>query len=199
MLDAGGGDGTFTLFLAKTVCAKEVWIADISELAIERARQRGINVVKIDLSSEKIPFPSNNFDLVSAIDLIEHLFDPDHFLNEVHRVLKPKGYFVLTTPNLAFWGNRILLLLGYQPLMSEPSTRFGAGYLFVPRGFKPAGHIRLFTSRALDELLKASGFRIVAKKGLHGDVRNPILRSLNSLLSIRPSLAMGLGVLAEKE
>jgi len=198
ILDAGGADGSFTLSIAKTVGAQEIWIADISELALHRAKEKGINVVRVDLSSERLPFPSESFDLVSAIDLIEHLFDPDHFLSEVHRILRPNGSFVLSTPNLAFWGNRLLLLLGYQPLMSEPSTKLPAGYLFVPGGFQPAGHIRLFTPKALEELLKANNFSIIAKKGLSGSTRNPLLTTINRFLSLRYSLAMGLGILARK-
>ncbi len=129
---------------------------------------------------------------------MEHLFDPDHFLSEAHRILKRKGFLALTTPNLAFWGNRVLLLLGYQPLMSEPSTKFAAGYPFTPEGFHPAGHIRLFTLRALEDMLRANNFSIIAKKGLRGNVRNRILRVLDRLLSTRSSLAMGLGILARK-
>ncbi len=52
LLDAGGGDGSFTLSIAKAVEAKEVWIVDVSELALQRAKQRGINVVRADLSIE---------------------------------------------------------------------------------------------------------------------------------------------------
>jgi len=200
MLDAGGASGSFTLSIAEVVGAKEIWIADISESALQRAKEKGkgINIVRVDLSNEKLPFPSESFDLVSAIDLMEHLINPDHFLSETHRILRKKGFFVLTTPNLAFWVNRLILLLGYQPLMSEPSTKFAAGYLFVPQGFQPAGHIRLFTLRALEDLLKANGFSIVAKKGLRGDVKNLFLRALDQLLSTRTSLAMGLGILAQK-
>ena len=198
LLDAGGADGSFTLSIAKAVGASEIWIADISESALKQAKEKGINVARLDLSVEKLPFPPESFDLVSAIDLIEHLFNPDHFLMEANRVLKRKGFLVLTTPNLAFWGNRLLLMLGYQPLMSEPSTKFAAGYLFVPEGFKPAGHIRLFTLRALEDLLGVNNFTIIAKKGLRGNVKNPFLRALDQLLSLRPSLAMGLGILARK-
>ncbi|RLG39900.1 MAG: hypothetical protein DRO05_07695 [Thermoproteota archaeon] len=199
LLDAGGSNGSFTLSIAETVEAKEIWIADISELALQQAREKGINTVRVDLSTENLPFPSESFDMISAIDLIEHLFDPDHFLREAHRVLRKRGFLVLTTPNLAFWGNRILLLLGYQPLMSEASTEFAAGYLFVPKGFNPAGHIRLFTLRALKDLLRANGFTIIAERGLRGTVKNPILRAFDKLFSLRTSLAMGIGILASKE
>ena len=113
LLDIGCGDGNFTMLMAKTCGAKEVYGVDISEKGVEMARKNGIKAFKVDVDEEKLPFDDNYFDVVTALEVIEHLFDPDHFLDEVYRVLKPKGIFVLSTPNLASIYNRVALLLGY--------------------------------------------------------------------------------------
>lgn len=56
-------------------------------------------------------------------------FDPDHMLDELYRVLKPKGICILITPNLAAWFNRFALPLGYQPGGLDASLRYYVGKL----------------------------------------------------------------------
>ena len=102
ILDVGCGDGNFTVLIAKACKAKEVYGIEISEKGVELARKNGIKCYQLDVDAEDFPFEDNFFDAVTALELIEnHLYDPDHFLEEVHRVLKPNGIFVLSTPNLA--------------------------------------------------------------------------------------------------
>jgi SAM-dependent methyltransferase len=45
-----------------------------------------------------IPFENNSFDSIFASDVFEHLFNLDEILNELHRVLKPKGQMLVTIP-----------------------------------------------------------------------------------------------------
>lgn len=47
--------------------------------------------------------------------VIEHLFDTDNFVSESFRILKPGGYTIVSTVNLASWHNIFALILGYQP------------------------------------------------------------------------------------
>ena len=47
----------------------------------------------------KMPFPGKKFQVVTAIEVIEHVSNPVKALKEVHRVLKPGGTFVMSTPN----------------------------------------------------------------------------------------------------
>jgi 2-polyprenyl-3-methyl-5-hydroxy-6-metoxy-1,4-benzoquinol methylase len=103
--------------------AKEVYGVDIDEFALDKAKQRKIKTFKLDLSYDKIPLNNNSVDLVTALELIEHLINPDHMLREVHRVLNSHGQFILSTPNLASYVNRLILLLGYQPYNVEVSIR----------------------------------------------------------------------------
>lgn len=129
ILDVGCSDGNFTQLLAKACKAKEVYGVDISERAVNLARENGIKAFRVNVDEESLPFEDNYFDAVYAGAIIEHLFDPDHFLDEIYRVLKPNGIFVLDTPNLASLYNRIALLLGYLPFDMQVSLRYSLGHL----------------------------------------------------------------------
>lgn len=63
---------------------------------------RGFDISDCDLLSEQVPLQSSSADYVVAYSLIEHLNDPDNFLNEARRILKPGGVFILETPNWTY-------------------------------------------------------------------------------------------------
>jgi ubiquinone/menaquinone biosynthesis C-methylase UbiE len=131
------------------------------------ARKNGINCYQLDVDEKDLPFEDNFFDAVTALEFIEHLFDPDHFLDEAYRVLKPNGLFILSTPNLASIHNRIALLFGYQPFPMGVSVRFNIGRAYEPSSEQAQSldHVRVFTLRSLKELLRIHGFKILAVKG----------------------------------
>lgn len=186
LLDVGCSDGSFTYSIASAVGAKEIYGVDISEKAVAEALRRGIKAFKINVDVENLPFPDNQFDLVTAIELIEHLVNTDHFFIEVFRILKPRGFLVVSTPNLASWVNRLLLLFGYQPYFSEVSFNIDAGKLLSRRGkdhYEAAGHLRMYTLRALMEQIRFYGFRIVEVIGSHADYQNYVLRNLDRMFS----------------
>mgnify|MGYP000008674665 CR=1 FL=1 len=155
ILDVGCGDGNFSVLLKEACKAKEVYGIEISEKGAELARKNGVKCYQLDVDEEDFPFEDNYFDAVTAFELIEHLFDPDHFLGEVWRVLKPEGIFVLSTPNLAWWVNRLSLLLGYQPYFMNVSSIKSIGHFFETDNIKLSfDHIKLFTLRSLKTLLR---------------------------------------------
>ena len=94
-------------------------------------------------------------------EVIEHLVDTDSAVEEAHRVLRPGGSLLLSTPNLAAWYNRGLLALGIQPVFSEVSLRS----VFGRPGSQVAGHLHMFTRRALVEFLAAYGLECVQVAG----------------------------------
>lgn len=93
--NAGYGCGILSEFAADVVGV------DVSEMAIQRAGQmvHKPNVSFLCVNGDVLPFEANEFDMVTAFQLIEHLPAPAHFLADVWRVLKPGGRFLLTTPN----------------------------------------------------------------------------------------------------
>jgi SAM-dependent methyltransferase len=50
-----------------------------------------------------LPFRDQSFDLVTANMVIEHIQQPEKFLADIHRVLRPGGRFLFHTPNILFW------------------------------------------------------------------------------------------------
>ena len=167
ILDVGCGDGNFSVLLAKACKAKEVYGIEISEKGVELARKNGVKAFQLDIDDEEFPFEENYFDVVFAGEIIEHLFDPDHLLDEVYRALKPKGIFVLSTPNLASIHNRIALLFGYQPFPIGVSARMNIGRAYEPDSghAQSLDHVRVLTLRSLKELLKIHNFEILDVKG----------------------------------
>jgi SAM-dependent methyltransferase len=189
--------------LAQLLSAREVYGVDISRRSAEMAERAGIKAKVIDLNAQPLPYPDGYFQGIFCGEVIEHLFDPDHLLDEVKRCLSADGLCVLTTPNLAAWYNRVALLLGAQPYSADVSFRHpGAGKLVSTTSDAGGAHLRLFTYRALKELLLRHGFRIVDVKGNSlGDcwdtatfstrlkVIYNVVRPIDSLFAFVPSLS----------
>jgi SAM-dependent methyltransferase len=77
---------------------------DVSVEALDFCRARGLQQVKIG-AAEALPYAGNSLDLVTALDVVEHLDDDVAGLKEMKRVLRPGGELVLFVPAFMFlWG-----------------------------------------------------------------------------------------------
>jgi len=200
-LDLGCGDGSLTLEIANIFQCSEVWGVDIDENALNSASMRGIKVLKVDLNTQKIPLPNETFELVTAFDVIEHLWNTDNLISEAYRLLKRGGYFILTTPNLASWINRLLFLFGYLPFHYEVSPKCDLEKRPLQKSYGVEGHVRLYTLKTLIRHLRAYGFSILEVHGINlaYATSNSIVRMINSILSWRKSLSPGVLVIAIKK
>jgi SAM-dependent methyltransferase len=81
------------------------------ELNTARFRLAGINPLAIDLNGEFSQCFDRHFGLISAMEIIEHLDSPRHFLRQVWKLLEDEGYLLLTTPNVSNWLGRIYFFL----------------------------------------------------------------------------------------
>lgn len=189
VLDLGCGDGYATARIADLVAGEaggdghRVIGVDWSETALTRARARGLRTVRVALGGEPLPFPDGAVDVVVMSEIVEHLVDPDAVVAEAYRVLRPGGHLFLSTPNLAAWFNRLMLLAGVQPAFSEVAL---SGVYGRP-GADVAGHLRLFTRRALVEFLTARGFRTIRVTGAAFEAVPAPGRPLDRLLTRVPS------------
>jgi ubiquinone/menaquinone biosynthesis C-methylase UbiE len=98
---------------------------------LSKAKEKGIIAFKLDVSNKKSPFPDEAFDLCTFLDVIEHVENPDNAIKEIHRVLKKEGFLLLTTPNVAAWYNRLLLLFGKPILGIDLSKEIRYQYSLV--------------------------------------------------------------------
>lgn len=108
LLDYACGPGTFISTLPQD---KTCWGMDMAQKQIDYANTRyKTNTHQFQVASAfKIPFEDNFFDIVTAIEFIEHLSDEDipKFLSEAYRCLTPNGHILITTPNYE-WLWRVL-------------------------------------------------------------------------------------------
>ncbi|MDB2680364.1 class I SAM-dependent methyltransferase, partial [Candidatus Pelagibacter bacterium] len=60
---------------------------------------QGIDVDKVNFENEDLPFAEKNFDIITLNSVLEHLHNPEKLLNNIKRILKDKGFFIIITPN----------------------------------------------------------------------------------------------------
>jgi ubiquinone/menaquinone biosynthesis C-methylase UbiE len=137
-LDLGCGDGR----LAASLDADELTVADVSDVALERAQARLPNARPVRLDPDAaLPLPDNAFDLVLCAETIEHVRDVQLLLSEARRVLRPGGRLALTTPAHSRLTGLAVMVGGFE------------------RAFPPLSpHLRFMTRRALTGLLRELGF-----------------------------------------
>jgi SAM-dependent methyltransferase len=103
-LDVGCGPGFFLDAAAGR--GYEAWGVDPSAYAVEMARRtHGDRVCTSVL--ESAPFPPAHFDLVTAFDAFEHVYDPVGFVEAAHRLLTPGGALAITTPDITSLLSRV--------------------------------------------------------------------------------------------
>ena len=99
VLDIGCGAGILTNALAEK--GHTVHGIDLSERSLQVAKTRDAtqSVVYKQASGYSLPYPAQTFDVVCAMDLLEHVEEPQKIIAEASRVLKPNGLFFFHTFN----------------------------------------------------------------------------------------------------
>lgn len=168
VLDIGAGDG-LPAEMIRDATGASVHAVDVSTTSVVLCAARRIECQLVNLNHDPLPFGTGTFDVVHIGDVIEHVMDPDFLLTEARRVLGPKGSLVLTTPNLAYLPNRLLLALGIQPLFTEVSTKqvLGRRLKALGQGNEPVGHLRIATFSAMEDVLRLNGFAVEKAEGAH--------------------------------
>jgi ubiquinone/menaquinone biosynthesis C-methylase UbiE len=198
LLDMGCSDGETSIKIGKFVKCTEIFGVDIDDQAVQRAQLKNVKAVKSNLDIDGLPYADEMFDLVIMTEVIEHLINGDSALQEAYRVLSPTGYFLLTTPNLSWYVNRFVLLFGYQPYWTG-CGKYNLGKFKRGINEPSAGHLRLFTGRALVQLLELNGFKIVALNGSSIGPISGLFSSVDKTIArLRWSLAQDIILLAKK-
>ena len=147
VIDIGSGPGGIARELVKKACATAV---------VDRfppaERTSGVTVFVQDLDAPPT-FDVRPYRYILLLDVIEHLKEPEVFLERLQsRFDYDAKTLVLTTPNVAFIVQRLMLLLG----------QFNYG----KQGILDRTHVRLFTFRGVSHLLRDAGFRVVKLRGV---------------------------------
>jgi SAM-dependent methyltransferase len=130
ILDVGCGTGTMVRELRRYGDAQGI---DADEHAVRLCRQRGIEEVD-HVPPGPLPFEDGSFDLVTALDVVEHVDDDLGMLRELRRILVPAGALLVSVPAFPF-------LWGPQDEISH--------------------HRRRYRARELRERLEVAGFNIL--------------------------------------
>lgn len=199
ILDVGCGRGRFLKeFSAAAVVAgveveRAAGVDLIESTPNDFTELPNFEFVQHDVDGQVLPFADATFDFVVSNHVIEHLFETEHFVRELRRVVTASGRAVISAPNIAAWMNRLALLFGGQPLGSEVGTETTTYGFWPPQlkrklaGYSPSGHIRDFTPGALRDLTAACGFRTIGYWPQDGGV----------LSRANPRLARDLGVVLQ--
>jgi len=99
-------------------------------------------------ANQTLPYKNNYFDVVISSETIEHLKNPHHFLQEVSRILKPKGTFILTTPNVTGIISRIYFLIA------------GRLAFHTKNDYLLSGHIAILPDWLLKEFFNETSFKL---------------------------------------
>lgn len=173
VLDVGGGDMQLGRLFANRLAERfgvtvnlEGW--DLSDEGVRLATAAG-EQSRVQSICAEIPAESaKQYDLVLFFEVLEHLVDTDAAVIHLRELMKPDGWLLLSTPNLAGWIDRLSLLFGMQPHTMEVSFvpfRFGNPLIERLLSYGPhnvaAGHLRVFTLRALKRFLRWHGIRPV--------------------------------------
>ena len=157
LVDLGCGDGAALDALSGFF--DEAVGLDVSTARLEkRARPvRGWRFIEADLNGP-FPVPSAHANAVLANQVIEHVADPDHFISETHRILRPGGVLVLTTPNIRYLRHLArLVVMGRGPRTSNGEQIDGPW---------DDGHLHYFTHTDLLQLFVRGGFRHIRSQAL---------------------------------
>jgi ubiquinone/menaquinone biosynthesis C-methylase UbiE len=152
-IDIGCGEGN--LVFRATEKYRIAYGVDIAPSRISRAKQyipepyKDRVCFQIADINDGIHFGEAYFDTVSCVSILEHTFNPIELLKEIHRVLKPNGYFISVMQNIAYLPHRINAIWGNPPHTSAIID------------FMDGGILHYFTLTSITSLLKQARFSIV--------------------------------------
>jgi len=159
ILDAGCGNGYVANWLA--LKGHTVWGSDYSESGVELAQNNfpHLTFFQADLiAGPPKVVPMGGYDGIVSLEVIEHLFDPEKFLENLWAAIRPGGFLILTTPYHGYVKNLVLSLVNQWD-----------GHFMVS---SVGGHIKFFSPKTLKTMLDHTNFQHETIKGAG---RGPLL------------------------
>ena len=154
ILELGGASGYFARELVRL--GHVVTLVDYDVANVEKARTRGLEAHRADLNQPlpDVLFAGEPYDVVVAMDVLEHLVDPAALLRDLRSHLGDGTRIIVTGPNVAYWWVRLNLLRGR--------------WTYSDTGIMDHTHLRWFTLATWTELIGRAGFRVVTTVAAEG-------------------------------
>lgn len=185
----------------------EVYGVDVEKKAVEYCRKRGFKKIHLLKNGLKLPFKNNYFDIITCLDVLEHIEEEEVYLKELCRVLSPKGKLILFAPAL-------MLLWSQLDVKSYHKRRYNKQTLskkirsakFIIKEIKYFNYILLLPMLPIRFIQKIPLFK-ERSWGSELIVGNRIINKILSLIFyldvwslkwLSPPLGVSLFVLAEK-
>ena len=147
VFDVGGGDGkAIAIDLAER--GLSVTVLDQTPCATSHSNLEHV-ICNLDSLDTWTGVPPSSADVLLALDVIEHLRDPEHGIDQMFRALKAGGRLVASTGNVAFLLVRVMLAFGF--------------FNYGRKGILDLTHRCLFTIGTFSQLLARHGFKITKK------------------------------------
>lgn len=170
LLDVGCGQGRL-LYRLRQAGYRSVSGADYLTDCVNALKRDGFPVYRIDLNIANSGLPDKRFDVISILEVLEHLYDPASALLTIKSRLKRNGLLIASVPNEYRIRKRINALFGQE--ISDPSL--------------VGGHIKFFGYYRFRQFIENLGFSIVEHFGAGGITLKRIPLGTR-LLSVRPDL-----------
>ncbi len=141
LVDVGCGSGSFLSFV-KNLKGCVVTGVESDPYRAGQAQQQGLSIIHgsvDDMPRDQL----GAYDIVTLLDVIEHIANPGRFLDSCRQLLRPNGLMIISVPNVAHWTVRLRLLRGF--------------FEYAPVGIMDATHLRWFTEHTLRRFLERSG------------------------------------------
>jgi len=169
ILDVGCGQG----YLAAELVRKGCRVTGMDRYIPEKSTAEDqLEFIRWDLDRSEFPVNVSAYDQIFLLDIIEHLKQPAHFMDELRFAAACKRpEIVLTTANVGFLVTRLMLLFGH--------------FNYGKKGILDSTHTRLFTFRSLKELLGQSGYKILELRGIPAPFPKAIGHNFLSRLFVR--------------
>jgi ubiquinone/menaquinone biosynthesis C-methylase UbiE len=151
ILDIGCADGMFTKIILDKSKAEKIVGIDVLDASVKWAQRHWRKEKKMEFmvaDAHKLPFKSRSFDAVFALEVLEHVFEPVRVLQEIKRVLKPKGYVIFLVPAETL----LFKIIWYF------WTKYTASRIWQET------HTHAYSSNFLVKLMKMMGYKIVENK-----------------------------------
>jgi SAM-dependent methyltransferase len=146
VLDLAAGTGALLLRL------KDAGFTDLHATELDPAKfgpVEGVTPRVVDLNADFAASFGRRFAVVLAIEIVEHLESPRHFLSQARDLMEDDGLLLLSTPNVADWIGRLKFLWT------------GELRYFTEWHYRRNGHISPLTDTQLRMLLMETGFRVL--------------------------------------